>query len=76
MKPSNPDTMLSAMKRVKELTAQTGQSFSVLTCDQQLYQVAVQISWDQLEPFKDIYLHLGGMHALMSFVGCYWDNDD
>lgn len=55
MKPSDPDTMLSAMKRVKELTAQTCQSFSVFTCDQQLYRVAVQISWDQPETFKDIY---------------------
>ena len=69
MKPSDPDTMLTAMMRVKELTAQTGQTFSILTCDQQLYRVAVQISWDQPETFKDMYLRLGGMHALMSFVG-------
>ena len=69
MKPSDPDTMLTAMMRVKELTAQTGQTFSVLTCDQQLYRVAVQISWDQPETFKDMYFRLYGKHALMSFVG-------
>ena len=69
MKTSDPDTMLTAVMRVKKLTAQTGQTFSVLTCDQQLYRVAEQISWDQLETFKDMYCCLGGMHALMSCVG-------
>ena len=66
MKPSDPDTMLTAMVRVQELTSQTGQTFSLLTCDQQLYRVAVHVSWDQPERFKDMYLSLG---ALMSFAG-------
>ena len=69
MKPSDPDTMLTGMVRVQELTSQTGQTFSLLTCDQQLYWVAVHVSWDQPERFKDMYLRLGGMHALMSFAG-------
>ncbi|KAL7395277.1 hypothetical protein ABVT39_013630 [Epinephelus coioides] len=42
MKPSDPDMMMTAMTRVQELTSKTGQDFSVLTCDQQLYWVAVQ----------------------------------
>ena len=71
VKPSDPDTMLTAMVRVQELTSQTGQTFSRLTCDQQLYRVAVHVSWDQPERFKDMYLHLGGMHALMSLLGLY-----
>ena len=69
MKPSDPDTMLTAMVRVQELTSQTGQTFSLLTCDQQLYRVAVHVSWDQPERFKDMYLRLGDMHALMGFAG-------
>ena len=68
MKPSDPDTMLTAMVRVQELTSQTGHTFSLLTCDQQLYRVAVHISWDQPERFKDMYLRLGGIHAVMSFA--------
>ena len=40
-----------------------------VTCDQQLYRVAVQISWDQPATFKDMYFRLSGMHALMSIVG-------
>ena len=69
MKPSDPDMTLTAMVRVQELTSQTGQTFSLLTCDQQLYRVAVHVTWDQQERFKDMYLRLGGMHALMSFAG-------
>ena len=69
MKPSDPDTMLTAMVRVQELTSQTGQTFSLLTCDQQLYRDAVHVSWDQPERFKDMYLRLGGMHTLISFAG-------
>ena len=59
MKPSDPNTMLTAMVRVQEPTSQTGQTFSLLTCDQQLYKVAVHVSWDQPERLKDTYLRLG-----------------
>ena len=69
MKPSDPDTMMTAMARVQELTSETGQNFIVLTCDQQLYRVAVQVLWAHPDKFKDMHLRLGGMHALMSFVG-------
>ena len=69
MKPSDPDTMMTAMTKVQQLTSETGQTFSVMTCDQQLYRVAVQVSWAHPEKFQHMYLRLGGMHALMSFVG-------
>ncbi|KAJ4944771.1 hypothetical protein JOQ06_013311 [Pogonophryne albipinna] len=69
MKPSDPDTMMTAMARVQELTSETGQNFSVLTCDQQLYRVAVQVLWGHPDKLKDMHLRLGGMHALMSFNG-------
>ena len=75
MKPSDPDTMLTAMMRVKELTAQTGQAFSVLTCDQQLYRVAMQISWDQ--PKTQRYVPLFWWNARSDeLCGCYWVIDD
>ncbi|KAI9520747.1 hypothetical protein NQZ68_013152 [Dissostichus eleginoides] len=52
MKPSDPDTMMTAMARVQELTSETGQNFSVLTCDQQLYRVAVQVLWAHPDKFN------------------------
>ena len=69
MKPSDADTMMTAMVRAQELTLEAGQQFTVLTCDQQVYRVAVQVLWAHPEKFHELYLRLGGMHALMSFVG-------
>ena len=68
MKPSDPDTMLTSMVKVQNLSSQTDKPFSILTCDQQLYWVAVQIPWEEQDRFNNMYLRLGGMHALMSFV--------
>jgi len=42
----------------------------VFTGDLQLYRVAVNIVWAYSEQFDDVVLRLGGMHTLMSFVGC------
>ena len=69
MKPSDPDTMITAMMKVQEVTSRTGQNFSVLTCNQQLYRVAVKVSWSYPSRFRNMYSRLGGMQALMSFVG-------
>ena len=69
MKPSDPDNMMTAMVKAQELTHETGQQFTVPTCDQQLYCVAVQVLWAHPEKLPEMYLRLGGMHALMSFVG-------
>ena len=57
MEPSDPDTMMTATMKVNELTSRTGQNFSVPTCDQQLYRVAVKVSW----PHQNMHLRLGGM---------------
>jgi hypothetical protein len=57
------------MVKVQDISSQTAQFFSVLSCDQQLYRVDVQIAWEEPERFNIMYLRFGGMHALMSFVG-------
>ena len=72
---SHPDTMIKAMVRAQELTFDIGQRFTLLTCDQQLYRVAVQVLWSHPERFTEMYLRLGGMHALMSFVGARYNDD-
>ena len=48
----------------------TGQEYVVFTADQQLYWVAVHVMWENQVLFGNIYLRLGGMHLLMSYVGC------
>ena len=69
MTPSDPDTMMTALTEAQRLTGQSGQEFTVFTCDQQLYRVAMKIIWAYPEKYANMVLRLGGMHMLMSFVG-------
>jgi hypothetical protein len=57
------------MMRAQQLTYDTGQNFVVLTFDQQLYRVALEVVWVYPDRFRNMVLHLGGMLTLMSFVG-------
>ena len=72
MKPSDPDTMLTAMVEAERLVKSTGQYIDIVvfTCDQQLYQVAVNITWANPERFQNFVLRLGSMHVIMNFIGC------
>ena len=70
MKPSDPDTMPAAMVEAERLVKSTGQDIVVFTCDQQLYKVAVNITWANPERFQTFILRLGGMHFIMNLFGC------
>ena len=70
MKPSDPDTIMTAMVEAKKLTNSCGQEFTVYTNDQPLYKVAVGIKWVYQDRFLTLIPRLGGMHLLVSFVGC------
>jgi len=70
MKPADPDTVLTAMLEAEQLLQTTGQDICVLTCDQQLYKVAVDITWVYPELFNKFFIRLGGMHFIMNFIGC------
>ena len=67
-KPADKSTILTAKIKATELTKTTGQSFTVFTCDQQLYKLLVQIKWAHLEKFTNFIPRLGGMHFLMAFI--------
>ncbi|KAL5007014.1 hypothetical protein ScPMuIL_015820 [Solemya velum] len=70
MVPSDSSTMMTAMIRAQALTDQTGHVYTVFTADQQLYRVLVGVMWVYPELFTKFIPRLGGMHLLMSFVGC------
>ena len=67
---ADPATIISAMLKARAVIEATGQECVVFTADQQLYRVAVHVMWENQVLFGNIYLHLGGMHLLMSYVGC------
>ncbi len=68
--PADPATIMGAMVKAKKLTEDLGQKYTILTADQQLYRVAVHVLWENQGKFTNFYLRLGGMHLLMSYVGC------
>lgn len=70
MVPSHPDTMMTAMSEAQRFTVQCGQTFTVFTADQQLYRVMINVIWVHPQLFPNFVPRLGGMHMLMSFVGC------
>ena len=67
--PAEPTTMLTAMIEAQGLTNERGKAYTIFTNDQQLYRIVVNISWVYGELFLNFISRLGGMHALMSFVG-------
>ena len=68
--PSDPSTMLTAMIEAQRLNTEAGQKTTIFTADQQLYKVMVDITWVYPEMFLKFIPRIGGMHWLMSFVGC------
>jgi len=69
MNPADPDTILTAMVNTQDLTNSCGQRITLFTNDQ-LYRVAVGIKWVYQDRFLNFIPRLGGMHLMMSFVGC------
>ena len=41
-----------------------------ISLDMQLYMVAVQVKWSDPERWRAVSAHPGGMHNVMSFIGC------
>jgi len=68
MIPAEPDTMKTAIVEAQRLKSLTGQEWTIFTDDQQLYQVAVNITWTDQNVFSMFVPRLGGMHMIMTFV--------
>ena len=70
MTPSDPTTMLTATVKAQALTTETGQVYTMFIATEQLYRVMVNVLWVYPELFINFISCLGGIHLLMSFVGC------
>ena len=68
--PSDPSTMLTVMAGAARITHETGLSVTVFTADQQLYRAALDILWTYEIQLTHFLNRIGGMHWVMSFVGC------
>ena len=68
-KASDPNTVLTSITRGLQITCDSNQDVMVLTCDQQIYKIVVDITFHQPELLTGAVAILGGMHFLMDFVG-------
>ena len=68
--PSDPSTVLTAMSDTERISNDAGQEVTVLTSDQQLYRVMVDIVWSNPTRWQLFVPRIGGMHWIMNFVGC------
>ena len=67
--PSHPDTVLTSMSYMQRSVKRMGMKYIHLSPDMQLYMVASQIKWNDVERFKDIILRPDVMHIIMSACG-------
>ena len=70
LKASDPNTVLTSITRGFEVTRDSDQDILIITCDQHIYNIVVDITFNQPELLKGIVVILVGMHFLMDFVGC------
>ena len=68
--PSHPDTVLTSIVYIEEFMKSHGQRYVHLVADLQLFKVAMQIKWSDPTRWKYLVVRPGGMHTLMSFLGC------
>ena len=68
--PSHIDTVLTTMHFLLESLNKFGMEYAHISMDMQLFMIACNIKWDNLEKWKHIVIHPGMMHTLMSFLGC------
>ena len=67
--PADPSTMLTAMCNLEKISKDAGQSFSMLTSNQQLFRVMLYVIWENPPRWVGSVQRIGGMHWIMSFVG-------
>ena len=68
--PSNPDTVLTALMYIEQFLTQHNQRHLHISADMQLYKIVMQIKWSYPDRWQHLIARPGGMHIMMSFIGC------
>ena len=58
------------MTDTEQICNEAKEGFTILTFDQQLYTVMVDITWSNPTRWQFIIPHVGGVQQIMNFVGC------
>ena len=68
--PAHADTVLSSLLYIENFVKQHNTNFVNVVADMQIYKAIVQIKWADCKRWKRLVARPGGMHTLMSFLGC------
>ena len=68
--PSHLDTIVTTLDYYKNYLQSLGMDTVHITLDIQPYMVAIQVKLSDPEKWATLVIHPGGMHCLMSFIGC------
>ena len=68
--PAHPDTVLSTLSFNERFLVQHGMTYMHISADLQIYRIILQVKWSNQRHWENIVIRPGGMHMLMSFVGC------
>ena len=68
--PAHADTVLSSLLYIENFVKQHNTNFVHVVADMQIYKVIMQIKWADCKRWKRLVARPGGMHTLMSFLGC------
>ena len=61
---------MTLLEYLKKSLADMGMSYAHISVDLQLYMVASQIKWNDIDQFKNVILRPGIMRTVQSFCGC------
>ena len=61
--PADPSTILTAVSETIKLTEETGQKYTIITFDQQLYKILVDLIWVYPVQMRNVIPRLGGKNS-------------
>ncbi|MEG7521637.1 MAG: hypothetical protein M3H12_00830 [Chromatiales bacterium] len=66
-KPFDPSIVYTSMINARKITAAAGQEYMLYAADQLIFEVAVNIKWENPQ---DFITRLGGIHFRRKSIGC------
>ncbi len=67
---SHPDTVLTALNLIEKFVQTHGKMYPHVVADLHLCKFPLQIKWSNPMRWNRLIIRHGGMHTLMSFIGC------
>ena len=67
--PTNPDVVEQSVQYCMDVSRKQGQEFTIITCDQAIYEVVLGLQKKNLQKYAKLILRMGGFHLAQNFLG-------